>query len=150
MCIDWVSKVGLDKIDRCLSVWRQKKKTQNKTKLSQNRSSDHMMTSDWLVDVSNDRYTTSIYIWFRKILTMIYSGKYKKLDMPSVYYNIFTSHTNFVSYCLFYFIIFFQWFHTTFWRVQKLGVPMDEHISWFNIKVYKILRMDVSKTLSNM
>ena len=25
MCIDWVSKVRLDKIARCLSVWGQKK-----------------------------------------------------------------------------------------------------------------------------
>jgi hypothetical protein len=93
MCIDWVSKVRLDKIARCLSVlrakkpswdktaiflsvWRQKKKTNQRTKLSihildtiesesttrfKNRSSDRMMTSDWLVDVSDDRYTTKNY-----------------------------------------------------------------------------------------
>ena len=92
MCIDWVSKVRLDKIARCLSVWgqtktswdktaiflsvwRQKEKNNQRTKLSiyildtiesdsttrfKNRSSDRMMTSDWLVDVSDDRYTTSV------------------------------------------------------------------------------------------
>ena len=89
MCIDWVSKVRLDKIARYLSVWGQKnpagiklqyfcqygdrKKPNQRTKLSiyildtiesesttrfKNRSSDRMMTSDWLVDVSDDRYTT--------------------------------------------------------------------------------------------
>ena len=86
-----MSKVRLDKIARYrkdsmrakktiwdktaifLSVWRQKKKTNQRTKLSiyildtiesesitrfKNRSSDRMMTSHWLVDVSDDRYTT--------------------------------------------------------------------------------------------
>jgi hypothetical protein len=70
-----VSKVRLDKTARCLSVWGQKK-TNQRTKLSmyildtiesesttrfKNRSSDRMMTSDWLVDVSDDRYTTNQY-----------------------------------------------------------------------------------------
>ena len=89
MCIDWVSKIHLDKTTRCLSLWGQKKpagiklqyfcqyedkktpqKNNQRTKLSiyilntiesesttrfKNRSSDRMMTSDWLVD---DRYTT--------------------------------------------------------------------------------------------
>ena len=96
MCIDWVSKVRLDKIARCLSVWGQKKnpagiklqffvsmetekKTNQRTKLSiyildtiesesitrlKNRSSDRMMTSNWLIDVSDDRYTTNSYTIF--------------------------------------------------------------------------------------
>ena len=102
MCIDWVSKVRLDKITRCLSVWGGKKtagiklqyfcqygdrkKNQPKKKVKhiyildtiesesttrfKNRSSDRMMTSDWLVDVSDDRYTTS-NTWYK----MDYSGK---------------------------------------------------------------------------
>jgi hypothetical protein len=94
MCIDWASKVRLDKLpDVCqyegkkkpswdktktifLSVWRQKKNNNQRTKLSiymletiesesttrfKNRSSDRMMTSDWLIDVSDDRYTTTNY-----------------------------------------------------------------------------------------
>ena len=99
MCIDWVSKVRLDKTARCLSVWGQtkpvgiklqyfcqygdkKKRKQNnqrqRRKLSiymldtiesesttrfKNRSSDRMMTSDWLIDISDDRYTTNDYIF---------------------------------------------------------------------------------------
>jgi hypothetical protein len=58
--------------------WRQKKNNQ-RTKLSinildtiesesttrfKNRSSDRMITSDWLVDVSDDRYTTNKYCVF--------------------------------------------------------------------------------------
>jgi hypothetical protein len=61
-----------------LSVWRQKKNNQ-RTTLSiyiidtiesesttrfKNRSSDRMMTSDWLVDVSDDRYTTTYKVTF--------------------------------------------------------------------------------------
>ena len=95
MCIDWVSKVHLDKTARCLSVWGQKKpagiklqyfcqygdkKKKKPTKEQswayildtmesesttrfKNRSSDHMMTSDCLVDVSDDRCTTTFYIY---------------------------------------------------------------------------------------
>ena len=89
MCIDWVSKVHWDKTERCLSVWgqkkpswdktarflsvwRQKKNPKNKVKhiyfrhqesesttKFKNRSSDRTMTSDWLVDVSDDRCTTN-------------------------------------------------------------------------------------------
>ena len=54
----------------------EKKKNNQRTKLNiyildtiesesttrfKNRSSDRMMTSDWLVDVSDDRYTTNFY-----------------------------------------------------------------------------------------
>ena len=103
MCIDWVSKVRLDKTARCLSVWGQKKPSWDKTAIflsvwrpknakttkvtynyildtiesesttrSKNRSSDHMMTSDWLVDVSDDRCTTNMY----------YDTFYRKLTIP--------------------------------------------------------------------
>ena len=100
MCIDWVSKVRLDKIARCLSVlrakkpswdktaiflsvWRQKEKTNQRTKLSihildtiesksttrfMTWSSDRMMTSNWLVDVSDDRYTTIINVYFSNLI----------------------------------------------------------------------------------
>ena len=106
MCINWVSKVRLDKTARCLSVWGQKKKAgiklqyfcqyrdrkkpNQRTKLNnildtiesesttrfKNRSSDRMMTSDWLVDVSNDRCTTT-YVKLSSAVAAILVGVLK-------------------------------------------------------------------------
>ena len=71
-------KTSWDKTAIFLSVWRQKQKKTTKeqswayildtiesesTTRFKNRSSDHMMTSDWLVDVSDDRCTTTFYIY---------------------------------------------------------------------------------------
>ena len=71
-------KTSWDKTAIFFSVWRQKKTTKqpknkvkhiyfryyririvHKSTTFKNRSSDRMMTSDWLVDVSDDRCTTS-------------------------------------------------------------------------------------------
>ena len=71
------NKTSWDKTAIFLSVWRQKKTPNQRTKLSiyildtiesesttrfKNRSSDRMLTSDWLVDFSDDRYTTSTLV----------------------------------------------------------------------------------------
>ena len=121
MCIDRVSKVHLDKIARCLSVWGQKnpagiklqyfcqygdrKKNQPKNKAKhiyfrhyiesesttrfKNRSSDRMMTSDWLIDVSDDRYTTSHDITFNVFTEKKYVDKKHKMEIyhNDIYFN---------------------------------------------------------------
>jgi hypothetical protein len=115
MCIDWVSKVRLDKTARCLSVWGQKKTNWDKTAIFlsvwrqkkrqkqpknkvkhiesesttrfKNRSSDRMMTSDWLVDVSDDRCTTSVHkYWiYQNCLYIIVSNFLQKVTNYEVF-----------------------------------------------------------------
>ena len=53
MCIDWVSKVHLDKIARCLSVWGQKKTSWDKTAI---------FWPVWRQKKNNQRTKLSIYI----------------------------------------------------------------------------------------
>ena len=130
MCIDRVLKVRLDKIARMfdsmrakktswdkpaifLSVWRQKKKNNQRTKLSiyildtiesestrfKNRSSDRMMRSDWKVDLSDDRYTTSCHqiIYTRKVIIMsfeIVSGSRSQKWLKRGHENLFKTRNN--------------------------------------------------------
>ena len=68
--------------------YRDRKKTNQRTKLSiyildtiesesttrfKNRSSDRMMTSDWLVDVSDDRCTTNVYTRIQTVYVLLWS-----------------------------------------------------------------------------
>ena len=138
MCIDWVSKIRLDKTTRCLSLWGQKKpagiklqyfcqyedKNNQRTKLSiyildtiesesttrlKNRSSDRMMTSDWLVNVSDDRYTTSEYNYKCEYICISNMLKYPWL---SHLYNF-----KFKVIFLKSFTNLFPWFDVLWWTV---------------------------------
>ena len=95
-------KPSWDKTAIFLSVWKQKNKQNNqRTKLSiyildtiesesttrfKNRSLDRMMTSDWLVDVSDDRCTTTTYAVC--IVKWFFSYYYLHIQLLWIYFYL--------------------------------------------------------------